>query len=241
MIVYGSYLSQPTRMVLWTSALLNIPFEFKKVDSVKGEQRLPDFLKLNPNAVFPVIQEKSGFVLYESNAIARYLCGESNSLYPSEPKTRALVNQWLDWKHASLRQGCAGIVRRKAMALMMKDITKHSMYLAFQEIKEEREARLLLEALEVLEAQLKKTGLFIVEATSQPTLADLAVFEEVEQLRLLPFNEEPPYGSNIQSKFPNVAAWQTRMRQVPKYEEIHNDLLHAIKAVDEIRKRNAKV
>jgi glutathione S-transferase len=235
-------MSQPTRLVLWTCSLLNIPMEFKKVDAASGEHKTAEFLKLNPNAVFPVLQEpSSGFVLYESNAIARYLCGESTSLYPKDRKVRALVDQWLEWKHGSLRQGCAGVVRRKVMKNLMKDYSKHSMAQVFVEVKEEREARQVLEALQVLEDQLKVTKAYLVQNTKEPTLADIAVFEEVEQLRMLPSNEQPPFGSNLVEKYPNVVAWQGRLRQVPNYEEVHKDLLATMKKLEQMRQKPAKL
>jgi glutathione S-transferase len=241
-IIYGSYMSQPTRFVIWTSTLLNIPFEFKKVDAAAGEQKAPEFLKMNPNAVFPVLQEPaSGFVLYESNAIARYLSSDASNLYPTDKKMRALVDQWLEWKHGSLRQGCAGIVRRKVMKNLMKDYSKHSMAQVFVEVKEEREARQLIESLQILEDQLRQTKAYIVAETKEPTLADIAIFEEVEQLNLLPSNEAPPYGSNIGSKFPHVAQWQKRMRSVPKYDEVHKDLAITQKKLDEMRQKQAKL
>jgi glutathione S-transferase len=235
MIVYGSYLSQPTRFVVWTCALAGVQHEFRRVDAGAGEHKTPEFLKMNPNAVFPVLQERSGFVLFESNAIARYVCGDSSPLYPKEPKTRALVDQWLEWKHGCLRQGCAGIVRRKVMKNLMKDYSKHSMAQVFVEVKEEREARQLVEALQILENQLKSTGAYLVQGTKDATLADLAVFEEVEQLRMLPSNEAPPFGSNLQDQFPQVAEWQSRMRRIPKYDEIHKDLLATVKKLDQMR------
>ena len=238
MFVYGSYLSQPTRFVVWTAALLGKQFEFKRVDAGAGEHRTPEFLKLNPNAVFPVLVDKSSdLVLYESNAIARYLCGDSSSLYPKDPKTRALVDQWLEWKHGSLRQGCAGIVRRRVMKNLMKDYSKHSMAQVFVEVKEEREIRQAQEALTILENQLSLTKLYIVQGTKEPTLADLAVFEEVEQMRMLPSSAEAPLGSNFAPNFPQVDAWLKRLRQLPKFDEVHKDLTATIQKLEQMRKK----
>ena len=238
MIIHGSHLSQPTRFVMWTSMLLNKPFEFKRVDAGLGQQNAPEFLKMNPNAVFPVLEEeKNGrFILYESNAIARYLCGDSSKLYPKDPKTRALVDQWLDWKHGALREGCAGTVRRKVLKNLMKDYSKHSMALTFVEVKEERETRLLLHALKVLEQQLSSTKAYLVQGTNEPTLADIAVFEEVEQLRMLPRSEVPPTGSNLDQKYPSVVAWQARIRLLPHYDEIHKELTISVNKLEQARK-----
>ncbi|KAH9255276.1 hypothetical protein BASA81_006716 [Batrachochytrium salamandrivorans] len=240
-ILYGSPLSQPTRMVMWTLSVLNVKYEFKRVDAGKGEQATPEFLKLNPNAVFPVlVEEGDGFALWESNAICRYLVakhGNGSQLVPSNLQQEAEMNQWLDWKHAGLREGFAGVVRRQVMAKMVGK--GHSMFKTFDEVKPEREVRLMLRSLEILEQQLTKaSGGFVVPGTGRPTLADLAVFEEVEQLKLLPQTLPPPMGGDLTKQFPQITAWQERVRQtVPGFAEVHKELLGASKKLEEMRQK----
>ena len=81
---------------------LNIPFDCKIVD-LRGENRTPAYLAMNPNAKVPLIDDH-GFILWESHAIMRYLCDSYNGghWYPSDTQQRAKVNQWLDWSHAHL-------------------------------------------------------------------------------------------------------------------------------------------
>lgn len=243
MILYGSPLSQPTRMVMWTLSVLKVKYEFKRVDAGKGEQASPEFLKLNPNAVFPVLVEggAGGLTLWESNAICRYLVakhgnGSTSGLVPTTIEQEAEMNQWLDWKHGGLREGFAGVVRRQVMAKMVGK--GHSMFKTFDEVKPEREVRLMLRSLEILEQQLAKAGGFLVPGTAKPTLADLAVFEEVEQLRLLPQTLPPPTGGDLTKQFPNITAWQERVRQtVPGFAEVHKELLGASKKLEEARQK----
>lgn len=239
-LIYGSPMSQPTRFVMWTARLQKTPFKLQNVNSAEGEHRSSDFLAMNPNAVFPVLKDESGFVLHESNAIAIYLCGNGSDLYPADSKTRALIHQWLDWKHGALREGCAGVVRRRVMHKLMKDISHHSMSMTFKEVKEEREVRLMKQSLEVLNKALKSSGgLFIIPNTSSPTLADLAIFEEVEQLSLLPPGGGPvPDGSDL-SAYPQIVEWQARMRKVEGYEDVHKPFLGALKKLAEMRKKSA--
>lgn len=220
---------------MWTCKMLSLPYEFKRVDAGKGEQKSPEFLKLNPNAVFPVLVE-GDFVVYESNAICRYLCSKQSGnavardLYPENAQTRALVDQWLDWKHGSLREGCAGVVRRQVMAKMVGK--GHSMFQTFDEVKPEREVRQLTFALQVLESQLGKTNAFIVQGTVKPTLADVAVFEEVEQLKLL------PKGGNVDKDYPKIALWQEKVRtSLPSFTEVHKDLLGAAQKLEDMRNK----
>jgi glutathione S-transferase len=85
--VLGRVASINVRKVLWTCAELDLPFE--RVDSD------PPLLARNPNAMVPVIQD-GDFVLWESNAICRYLA----SRHPRE--ARARVEQWMDWQATDL-------------------------------------------------------------------------------------------------------------------------------------------
>jgi len=89
--VLGRTSSINVRKVLWTCAELGLPFEQIESD--------PQLLARNPNAMVPVIQDGE-FVLWESNAICRYLANSvsRSTLLPKEPEPRALVEQWMDWQ-----------------------------------------------------------------------------------------------------------------------------------------------
>jgi glutathione S-transferase len=93
--VLGRASSINVRKVLWTCAELDLPF-----DHVESDAQL---LARNPNGQVPVIQD-GDFVLWESNAICRYLAGKQprSGLLPQDPRQRALVDQWLDWQATEL-------------------------------------------------------------------------------------------------------------------------------------------
>jgi glutathione S-transferase len=93
--VLGRATSINVRKVLWTCAELDLPFEH-----VESDARL---LARNPNAKIPVIQD-GDFVLWESNAICRYLAGKQtrSNLLPQDPRLRAQVEQWMDWQATEL-------------------------------------------------------------------------------------------------------------------------------------------
>ena len=85
---------------------------------MKGENRTPEFLQINPMGTLPVMTE-GDFKLFESHAILRYLAetkGASPDWYPKNPQKRAIVDQYLDWHHTFLRQGATGLVYRKYWA-----------------------------------------------------------------------------------------------------------------------------
>ena len=109
------YGSPPTRVLrpLWLLNELGLKYETHPVDILQGETRTPEFLAMNPNGLVPVIID-DGFVLWESNAILRYLAEKTGSdLLPADARERALVDQWLTWMVSDLNPSWAYIVPAK--------------------------------------------------------------------------------------------------------------------------------
>ncbi len=54
---------------------------------------------MNPNGQIPVI-DHDGFVLWESNAIVRYMASRfgAGNLYPDKLQLRADADRWMDWQ-----------------------------------------------------------------------------------------------------------------------------------------------
>jgi glutathione S-transferase len=109
--VLGRKTSINVRKVLWTCAELDLRFEH-----VESDKKL---LARNPNAMVPVIED-GDFVLWESNAICRYLAAKQPraTLLPAEPQARARVEQWMDWQATELnsawRYAFLGLARKSA-------------------------------------------------------------------------------------------------------------------------------
>jgi len=96
--LYYLQLSPPCRAVHTTAKQLGIDVNIKNVDLAKGEHLTPEYLKLNPTHKVPTLVDDQ-FVLFESRAIMQYLCNRyapGSSLYPKDPKQRALVDRWLN-------------------------------------------------------------------------------------------------------------------------------------------------
>jgi len=76
---------------------LGLPYEVKPVNIATGEQKQPDYLKLNPNGRIPTIvdHDAEGFAVFESGAIMIYLAEKTGRLMPSDAKGRSRVLQWL--------------------------------------------------------------------------------------------------------------------------------------------------
>ena len=76
---------------------LGLPYRVHRVDLLKGEQKQPEFLKMNPNGRIPVIvdREADDFVVFESGAIMLYLAEKTGQLMPKDARGKSLVTQWL--------------------------------------------------------------------------------------------------------------------------------------------------
>ena len=73
---------------------LALPYELHKIDLREGDQKLPDYLKLNPNGRIPTLVD-DGFPIFESGAILIYLAEKTGQLMPTDVKGRSEVIQWL--------------------------------------------------------------------------------------------------------------------------------------------------
>ena len=92
--------------VIWFCEEASIPFENKLYGGKHGGTKDESFKSLNPNSTVPVIND-DGFILYESNAIIRYLSNKNNFLKLENSKDIALCYQWMDWASFTLAAPCA--------------------------------------------------------------------------------------------------------------------------------------
>ena len=77
-----------------------LDYSAHRVDLAKGEQRQPDFLRLNSSGRIPVlVDHDSGdsdpFVLTQSVAILQYLAEKTGQLLPESLPDRAKVYEWM--------------------------------------------------------------------------------------------------------------------------------------------------
>jgi len=84
---------------------LKLPFELKLVDRANGAHKSPAYLKLNPNGLIPVLEDR-GLVLYETAAICLHLVDAhpETKLAPAVGTAeRAHFYKWLIWMTNSLQ------------------------------------------------------------------------------------------------------------------------------------------
>ena len=76
---------------------LGLPYEVQIVNILAGDQKRPEYLKLNPNGRIPTIvdRDEGNFAVFESGAIMIYLAEKAGRLLPADRKGRSLVIQWL--------------------------------------------------------------------------------------------------------------------------------------------------
>jgi len=97
----------PTRSIRarWTLQELGVPFEAIEVNLVKGQNREPEFLKINPAAKLPVLVD-GDLVLTESAAIVWYLAEKypEKGLLPKDLRGRADAQRWILFAVTELEQ-----------------------------------------------------------------------------------------------------------------------------------------
>ena len=95
--IWGRVSSINVQKVVWCCDEMGLAYERIDCGGKFGINDTPEYLAMNPNGLVPVIDE-DGFILYESNAIVRYLAGRSPGLFPQEPRRRADIDRWMEWQ-----------------------------------------------------------------------------------------------------------------------------------------------
>jgi glutathione S-transferase len=196
--VLGRPSSINVRKVLWLAAELDLPIEHEARWGEPGTLAAPEYRALNPNGLVPVIVDND-FVLWESNAICRYLASREHrdDLYPTDLRARAIVEQWMDWQTTQLniawRYAFLALVRRTppepdpgAIADSTAAWHRH---------------------MAILDARLVRTGAWV--AGERFTLADLVLGLSTHRWLSTPLDRRP--------ELPAVLAFEQRLRDRPGY------------------------
>jgi len=97
--LWGRLNSINVQKVVWALEELELPYE--RIDAGRGfgVNDTPEYRRMNPNGLIPTIDD-DGFVLWESNAIVRYLAAgrSEGDLWPSDLRRRADADRWMDWQ-----------------------------------------------------------------------------------------------------------------------------------------------
>ena len=182
---YYSLAPNPMKVALMLEET-GLAYEAIAVDTRKGEQHLPAFTAINPNAKVPVIVDGDGdsaATVFDSNAILLYLAEKSGQFLPENtPAARGQMLSWLMFIASGIGPFTGQCVHFKHFA---------------PEPKEYAVNRYDFEAWRhwnLIEAQLGKTG-YMVGASY--TLVDMAVWGWA---RAVPF----ALGPEAYAKLPHV-------------------------------------
>lgn len=106
---WGRLSSINGRKVEWV--LREVGAAYERIDTGRefGGIDTAEFFVLNPNRLIPVIDD-DGFVLWESNAIVRYLAARyaTGTLYPEPLSARFDAERWMDWQQTTLNPAGRG-------------------------------------------------------------------------------------------------------------------------------------
>ncbi len=97
--IWGRNNSVNVQKALWCCEELNLVYERIDAGGSFGVVNTPQYRNLNPNGLVPTLEE-DGFVLWESNAIVRYLAAKhgARTLWPEDLHIRAEADKWMDWQ-----------------------------------------------------------------------------------------------------------------------------------------------
>ncbi|XP_056643878.1 uncharacterized protein LOC130449858 [Diorhabda sublineata] len=197
----------PSRNVLLAAKAVGVELNLIRLDLMKGEHLSPEFLKINPQHTVPTLND-NGFALWESRAIMTYLAdqyGKDDSLYPKDPKKRAIVDQRLYFDMGTLFASFADYYYPMIFMGASADSAK------FENIGK---------AFEFLD---KFVGNSDFAAGNNLTLADLALVSTVSSFDIMDYDLTP---------YKNVVRWYAKVKKTaPGYEEANEKNLKEFKAL----------
>lgn len=199
--IYGANLSSPSNKVRMAAHVLGIEYEYIPVSIGRGENRKEDHLKLHPAGKVPVIDD-DGFVLFESDAIIKYLAVKQKSpLYPNGTRQRALIDQWMDF---------IGI----HIAGAMGKVAFNRLFASFAKIPVDERAlsdglKFIGRFLPVINHQLSHSVFLIGE---NMTLADIALLATLDPAEAAQIDLSP---------YKYISAWRSRLMKEEFYTKCH--------------------
>ncbi|MVO17535.1 glutathione S-transferase family protein [Parasedimentitalea huanghaiensis] len=103
--VLGRPNSVNVQKVMWCLAELGLTADRSDIGGAFGGNDAADYLGMNPNGKIPTLID-GDYVLWESNAIVRYLCDQyrAGHWYPDTAQQLGHANQWMDWYQTALHR-----------------------------------------------------------------------------------------------------------------------------------------
>src|SRR5260370_34959428 len=101
--IWGRNTSVNVQKVMWAVGELDLPHERIDVGGSFGKNNEPAYLAMNPNGLVPTLEEDD-FLLWESNAVVRYLASKygAGSLEPADLRDRPRASRGLHWQRTGV-------------------------------------------------------------------------------------------------------------------------------------------
>jgi glutathione S-transferase len=102
MKLYYHPASTTSRIVQMFAMDQGVALDYQVVDLFTGEHLKPEYAKINPSHLVPVLED-GAFRLTECSAILKYLADKANSpAYPKDLQARARVHEMMDWFNSNM-------------------------------------------------------------------------------------------------------------------------------------------
>ncbi|MCQ4310369.1 glutathione S-transferase [Pseudomonas stutzeri] len=101
--LWGRINSTNVKKALWCLEELGVPYARIDAGGAFGVVGEANYIAKNPNQLVPCLEDGE-LVLWESNAIVRYLAAQygEGALWNPDPSQRAQADKWMDWVTSSL-------------------------------------------------------------------------------------------------------------------------------------------
>jgi len=205
-LIYGDYLSQPTRSVVAFCKINDISFEFKFINIAKGDHLTQEYSKINELKKIPAVliktEDGKEFYVSESCTILRFLSNYyevDEKWYPRlDMFRRAKIDQWLDWHHLNTRYALSNYVFGKVFAKKIK-----------ANIKLNDTYEMVGKVLSFLNKILQKRK-FIVD--NEISIADLIIACEINQIILTDYDL---------TNFPSLVEYLNSINSIDSLKEVN--------------------
>ncbi|CAD6233767.1 GSCOCT00014110001.2-RA-CDS [Cotesia congregata] len=201
-------ISSPCRAVRLVIEALGLEINYKSVNLINGDHLTDEYRELNPQQTIPLLIDDN-YKLSESRAIMAYLVdqygGEENQrLYPTNSKTRALINARLQFDGGVLYPS-------------VKNCYYGMLFRGQDDIEEVKENK-LKEAFKVVDNFLEGHDYL---AGRSLTIADLAIIATVTTAETVGFNLDD---------YKNVTEWVDRVKTcAPGYRVANGESVELLK------------